>query len=224
MGTGSWSVAAAHGYDDGEQLPFDALVWIVERICASTTLPVTVDFERGYAETSADVRANALRLIDAGAIGFNLEDGDPSGDGLRAVSEQSARIEAIRAAADASEVPVFINARTDLFMQPRSPSEHPGRMDEALERAAAYAGAGADGFFVPLLSRETLIEKLCAACALPVNIMQTPDAPDRERLAALGVARLSYGPAPFREMLDRLEAAARRAIAGVSPETDRASE
>lgn len=197
VATGSWSVAAAQGYADGQTIPIGLVLQIVSRIAATVDLPVTVDFEGGYAEAPDDVAANVARVIEAGAIGINFEDQIVGGTGLYASEVQCDRIGAVRQAAQAAEVPLFINARTDLFLKERDRSKHEGLMAEVKERAAAYADAGASGFFVPGLVDPDLIGAVCDAAALPVNVMMMDGAPSRTELASAGVARISFGPGPY---------------------------
>jgi 2-methylisocitrate lyase-like PEP mutase family enzyme len=214
IATGSWSVAAAHGYADSEALPLDLVLANVARIVRSVDVPVTLDFERGYG-ASLDQLSNAIgSAIDAGAIGFNIEDGVPGG--LRDLAEQAERIRAARAAADAKGVPVFINARTDVFLIRPTESHTDQLVEDALARADAYAQAGADGLFVPGLIDEALIASVCARSPLPVNIMMRQGAPSRARLASLGVARISYGPGPYRIAMQALAEAAALAMQPVA--------
>lgn len=211
IATGSWSVAAAHGYDDGEAMPLELALANLRRIVAAVALPVTLDFEGGYAREPARIEANAAQAIAAGAIGFNFEDGVPHGTGVYGIEAQCARLRAVRSAAGRSGVPVFINARTDLFLQ--APAHDAAMVDAALERARAYAQAGADGLFVPGLVDESLLARCCAGSPLPVNAMMSPRAPTATRLAALGLARISHGPGPYRLAMHALEQAARAAHA-----------
>ena len=213
IATGSWSVAAAAGYDDGEKIPLGMLASIAERIVANVDLPVTVDFESGYARGGQELESNVRRIIDAGAVGINFEDQWISEDVIYCVEEQETRIATVRRAADASGVPLFINARTDLFLRSQ-PAQHADHVDEAIVRGRAYAAAGASGLFVPGLRELGLIERICREVSLPVNIMFTPEVPPREQLAKAGVARISYGPRPYREMIAQLTAAARVALGG----------
>jgi len=212
IATGSWSVAAAHGYADGEKLPLELALANLQRVVGAVDLPVTLDFEAGYARTPATLVMSAARVLESGAIGFNLEDQIIGEGTLFSVTEQVARIRAARSAADRAGIPAFINARTDIFL--KAPVEtHDGSMlDRALERAAAYQDAGASGFFAPGLIDEGLIAVLCDRCALPVNILAMPNAPPASRLAAAGVARISHGPWPYRSLLRVLEDAARTVI------------
>lgn len=205
LATGSWSVAAAQGFGDGQKIPLEALVATAKTIVAASDLPLSVDFEGAYSEDPEGAAANVGKLIDAGAIGINFEDQIVGGAGLYAVEAQSARIRAIRSLADSRGLPFFINARTDLFLKESDGAKHAGLVDEAIARGKAYAEAGASGFFVPWLADVQLIEKVCAASGLPVNIMMKPGAPDIATLSKAGVARVSYGPFPYRAMIEWLK-------------------
>ncbi|MEN3147437.1 isocitrate lyase/phosphoenolpyruvate mutase family protein [Neorhizobium sp. IRAMC:178] len=205
LGTGSWSVAAAQGYADGENLPLEALLATAKSIATAVDLPLTVDFEGGYAEDSDQLTANVGKVMDTGAIGINFEDQVVGGSGIYPVEQQAGRIRAIRAAADARDMPLFINARTDLFLQESDEGKHAALLDEAIRRANAYAEAGGNGFFAPGLADEGLIETLCEASPLPVNIMMFSGVPSPKRLGELGVARVSYGPGPYRAMMAKLK-------------------
>lgn len=213
LATGSWSVAAAHGLPDRQELSLELALANLQRIVAAVNLPVSIDFEGGYAENPADVAANVAQAIEAGAIGINFEDQVVGGEGLYSIEAQSARIQAIRQVADATGVPLFLNARTDVFLKARVADHNAEHLAEAIQRANAYAAAGADGVFAPGLADEGLIEKLCAASPLPVNIMYLPYVPATKRLAELGVARLSYGATPYRVMMEALKEAAQQAFA-----------
>lgn len=211
LATGSWSVAAAHGFEDGEHMPFDLALANLERITSATDLPVTIDLESGYGANPEEVGASVARAVQAGAIGCNIEDSSRETGPLRAISEQAARLKGARHAADRLGVPAFLNARADVFLI--APSDaHEGLVAEALERGRAYADAGADGFFVPGLVNEILIARVIDGSPLPVNIMASASAPSAARLAELGVARISHGPGPYRMMMKALENAARAAL------------
>ncbi|MEJ6392148.1 isocitrate lyase/phosphoenolpyruvate mutase family protein [Gymnodinialimonas sp. 2305UL16-5] len=203
VATGSWSVAAAHGYPDGEAIPLDLLLRIVTRIVETVDVPVSVDFEGGYARDPRGVAENVTQLIQAGAIGINFEDRVVAGEGLYPISDQVARIEAIADVARREEVPLFVNARTDLFLG-SDPNAHPGLIPQALEREAAYARAGADGFFVPGLRDPDLIRQITDAASLPVNVMLTKSGDAVAEIAALDVSRVSFGPRPYLDATARL--------------------
>lgn len=216
LGTGSWSVAAAQGYADGENLPLDALISTARSITAAVDLPLSVDFEGGYAEDPDLLARNVARVIEAGAVGINFEDQVVGGTGVYPIERQAERIRAIRSEADEQGIPFFINARTDLFLQEGDRERHASLLDEAIERAKGYAAVGASGFFAPGLVADDLIRKLCGASSLPVNIMMMAGVSPLKRLAELGVGRVSYGPGPYRAMMAKLkeEAAAAFAAAG----------
>lgn len=210
LATGSWSVAAAHGYFDAEALPIDLAIANIARIAAAVDLPVSIDFEGGYAAEPDGVAANFTRAVDAGAIGCNFEDQVVGGEGLYPIADQAARIAALRGVSPDA----FINARTDLFLKAVADKHDRDLVDAALRRAEAYAEAGASGFFAPGLKDEGLIAALCAASPLPVNIMVFPGVPERARLAAAGVARISHGPGPYRLAMAAVTEAARAAMGG----------
>lgn len=208
LATASWAVAASQGYADGEEVPLDDLIRVVTRISATTRLPLTVDFEGGYATAPGDVARNVERLIEAGAIGLNLEDQIVGGVGLHPIAEQVERIAAVRLEAERKGLPLFVNARTDLFLQEKDPSRHGALLEEAIARGQAYSAAGADGFFVPALVEPESIRTICERVSLPVNVMKSPTAPTLSALARLGVARVSYGPFAYRAAMAGITEAA----------------
>lgn len=204
VATGSWSVAAAQGYEDGEELPLEDALAVVGRIVRSVDCPVTADFEGGYAADPDTVGQNVRRLLALGVIGLNFEDQVVNASGLYSIEDQVKRLRAVRAAADAFGVPAFINARTDVFLKAAPDADHAALLEEAITRAAAYAEAGADGFFVPGLTDKTLIRTVCERVALPVNVM-VADPQDDGDLASLGVSRISFGPHPYIRLTAVLE-------------------
>jgi 2-methylisocitrate lyase-like PEP mutase family enzyme len=210
IATGSWSVAAAQGYEDGEQIPLDFVLANARRIAASVDLPVTIDFEGGYAEAPDDVAAHVAALAETGVVGCNLEDRVVGGAGLHPLALQAKRIAAIVAAVPDG---FFVNARTDIFLG-TAHVDHAAYVDEALERARAYAEAGARGLFVPGLVDETLIARICAESPLPVNVMVWPGTPRLARLAELGASRISHAGAPWRLAMQALAAPAAAAHRG----------
>lgn len=212
LATGSWSVANAHGFGDGEKLPLDLVMANLERIVNTVQIPVSLDLEGGYGQSPEVVAASVARAIQAGAVGINFEDQIVSGEGLYAIETQTARIEAARQAADASSVPLFINARSDVFLK-LAPEKHTdAHVEEAISRAKAYAQAGASGFMAPGLADANFIKKLCDASPIPVNIMTLPYTPAPKQMAALGVARISHGAGPYRQAMEALKAAGQQAL------------
>lgn len=196
IATTSAGVAWALGRRDGEGLTRDQMINAVERITRVVRVPVTADVERGYGDgTPADVAETVRRVVGAGAVGINLEDA-PGRDGatLMEADAQVERIAAAREAASGEGVELFINARVDVYLAQAGPPD--GRFDEAVRRARAYASAGADGIFVPGVADAETIRALAAAVPLPLNVMAGRGAsPGIAELQALGVARVSMGPA-----------------------------
>jgi methylisocitrate lyase len=214
IGTGSWSVAAAHGFPDGETMSLELAIANLERIVHAVDLPVSMDLEAGYGEHPEDVAHSVTLAVRAGAVGINLEDGLAGKHGIRDAAEQVARITAARAAAAQLSVPLFINARTDFFLQADSTGHDASHVAAVKERAAAYEAAGASGLFVPGVVQAEQIREICAGTPLPVNVMVLPALPKRSELAGLGVARISHGPRPYRVAMKFLEECARAAFEG----------
>ncbi|MFI6653969.1 isocitrate lyase/phosphoenolpyruvate mutase family protein [Streptomyces sp. NPDC050523] len=189
VATTSAGLAWALGAADGDRLERDEALGAVARIAAAVEVPVSADIESGYARDAAGVAATVRAVIEAGAVGVNIEDAlYEAGTGpLRPVAEQSERIAAARQAADAAGVPLFVNVRIDTFLRGA------GGVDETLERAAAFLAAGADGIFVPGAVDPGAVKLLADGIEGPLNVLAGPGAPPVAELAALGVARVSAG-------------------------------
>ena len=187
----SWSL----GVPDGENLSRDETVAAVARISRVVNVPVSADVESGYGPSPADVAATIDAVIDAGAVGVNLEDTPGTGgEALRTIDAQCERIAAARAAADRRGTPFVINARTDVFLY--EVGDPAGREDVAIERGERYAEAGGDCLFVPGVVDAEVIERLVARSPLPLNILLGAGrGPNPGELAALGVRRVSVGGA-----------------------------
>ena len=188
LATTSAGVAWAHGVRDGDSLSAEVLLATVREITAVTTLPLTVDIEGGFGADAGQVAAFAARLIEAGAVGVNIEDGD------REPHRLAERIRAIRGAAETMAVPLFINARTDVYLK----GLKTGRTapEEVITRAALYSAAGCDGLFPAGLSAPDAIADIARATApLPLNLLALPSLPPLDELRRLGVRRLSAGSA-----------------------------
>jgi len=212
IATSSWAIAESQGSEDGEKLSFNLVIANLKRIIANVDLPVTIDLEGGYGKSPMEVQKTAKKIIEAGAVGMNFEDQIVGGDGLYSIEDQCARIQSIREVADHLSIPIFINARTDIFLKTEPVNHREKQLEEAICRASAYEKAGANGFFAPGLKNANHIEKLCKFSSLPVNIMVLGDTPTLKELALLGVARISYGPSPYYQAMDALKEAGRQAI------------
>ena len=183
VATTSSGVSWALGYPDGEKAPWPEVVAAVARIVRAVRAPVTADIEAGYGATPEEVAAHVADVVEAGAVGVNLEDGE------RSLEDASARIAAARAAAKTRGVPIVINARTDLYLK------HIGadatRFDAAVGRAEAFFAAGADCFFPFAVTDRDTVARFAAAVRGPVNVLGRPGTPDAAELQRLGIARVS---------------------------------
>ena len=218
IATGSYGVAEAQGYTDGEALPLEAALANLERILLVTDVPVSIDMESGYGNTPEEVRTSVASAYSAGAAGINIEDRLP-GEVMRTpVTEQAARI---RAAADCG---IFVNARCDVFRGQPAERHGPELVEQVLVRARAYADAGAGGLFVPFTVHRSSIAAICNASPIPVNIIWTPAAAggfsNRAELAELGVARISHGHRPWAAAMEWLAAEAQSVMEGRAPSYD----
>jgi 2-methylisocitrate lyase-like PEP mutase family enzyme len=183
VATGSAALAWALGARDGEQLPLDTLIDVVREIAACVQVPLTVDLERGYSATPDGAADAVARVVDAGAVGVNLEDGGQSAELL------ADKIRAVRARSGSD---VFINARTCVVLHGTVSGDNTVR--EVLGRAKLFAEAGADGLFVPRLADAAAIDAIVRGTALPLNLMLVPELAPVAELARLGVRRLTIGP------------------------------
>jgi 2-methylisocitrate lyase-like PEP mutase family enzyme len=196
IATSSAAVAWSHGYADGDRLPVPLLLASLKAMARVISVPLTADIEGGYSDDPRAVGETVKAVIDAGAVGINLEDGKGSPDLL------CAKIEAARAAADNRRVALFINARTDIYLHRLAEGE--AALTEALARARRYRDAGADGIFVPWPTDEAVISALVAGIEGPLNVMARAGVPSAERLQALGVRRLSSAIGLFRAAFSAL--------------------
>jgi 2-methylisocitrate lyase-like PEP mutase family enzyme len=212
IATGSYGVAGALGHDDGEDLPIEVTLANLGRIRRVTDLPVTIDMESGYGETAEMVKASVARARDAGAAGINMEDRLPGQSVLLPIAEA---VDRYRAAAASG---LFVNARCDVFRGRDAAADGDLLVAEVLERARAYADAGASGLFVPFLSDARLIGAICKASPLPVNILHSPAAPSHRDLAGLGVSRISHGHLPWAAAMGWLAGQAHKVFAGSNPD------
>jgi len=187
IATSSAAVAWAHGWPDGDALPAELLLHTVHGIAAAVEVPVSADIEGGYSDDPAQVRELVGRVLEAGAVGINIEDGaaDPA--------LLCAKIAAARAEAKARGVDLYINARTDVWLRGLAAPEQ--RAEEAVRRGALYREAGASGLFVPGITAEADIAAVVKGVPMPVNVMARNGLPELDRLRALGVRRFSAGSA-----------------------------
>jgi 2-methylisocitrate lyase-like PEP mutase family enzyme len=186
IATTSSGLAWAHAWPDGDRLPIETHAAAVREIERAVKLPITVDAEGGYAREPAAVAEAVARLMDAGAVGINLEDGSETADAT------CAKIAAVKAAAARAGVDLFVNTRTDVFLRSLAPGRE---VEEALGRAKLYVDAGADGLFIPGAADPAAIKAIAGAVPLPLNVMAVPALPPVAELAVLGVRRLSAGGA-----------------------------
>ena len=185
VATTSAGVAWSLGYPDGNRLPVALLAQLATNIVKAVNIPVSIDVEAGYADDPSAVVENLKPILAAGIAGINIE------DGTDAPAILTKKIEAIKSHAAAGGLDIFINARTDVYLQNLVSDDQ--KIEETLARAATYRTAGADGLFVPALADTAQIEEITAGTDLPVNLLAWPGLPVVKELAGLRVRRLSAG-------------------------------
>jgi len=187
---GSHPLADSVGKSDQEGMTFDDVLTRIAQITAAVDAPISVDIESGYGETPTRLIEG---LLDAGAVGLNIEDTvHKEGGRLRSATEHAELVGALRAAADASGVHVVLNARTDLFI--RGDGDESDRVDRAIARLKEAAAAGADSLYPVGRHEPDTMRRLTSELPLPVNAIALPDQDDLASFGPLGVGRISFGP------------------------------
>jgi 2-methylisocitrate lyase-like PEP mutase family enzyme len=198
IATSSAAVAWSHGYPDGEAIPQEALLATVRAIARVVNVPVSADIEAGYAPDAEAAGDFAARVVDAGAVGVNVEDGAGSPDLL------AAKIERIKKAAAKAGLDLWVNARVDVYL--RRLKEGAAAYEETVARARRYREAGANSIFVPAAAEEALIGRLVRDVVLPLNILAWPGVPPADELRELGVRRLSAGSGIAKALINKTHA------------------
>ncbi len=203
VGTTSAGIAAVFGYADGEQISRREVLMLIGRIAQTVELPVSADIEAGYGGTLAALGRTIEMVITAGAVGINLEDSTQRLDKpLADLAFQVDKLKTVREVAAELGVPLFINARTDVYL--RAVGKESSRFGETVHRANAYREAGSDcSFIIGVQDRET-IAALVREIDGPVNVLATAHSPSISELEQLGVKRVSFGSGPMRATLSRI--------------------
>ncbi len=197
VATSSHAIANALGHEDGEEMSVQELLFIVKRIKSAVRIPVSVDFETGYSHDPMEVAEYVKQLADLGVAGINIEDGVVQ-DGKRLLGDAEHLAEKISIIK--SSIDIFVNARIDTFT-----TKHPNALEESIRRAQLYQAAGADGVFVPLIETESDIKSFVDKINLPLNVFTSNSLPNYERLAELGVKRISHGAKQYEQLMKKSE-------------------
>ena len=189
IGTSSAAIAASLGYDDGEDMPFKDLVWVVKKIHAKVDIPLSVDIEGGYSRNVDDIIENIKTLHQMGVEGINIE--DSAVNETREMLDMevfSNTIMKVKSYLLENRMNIFLNVRTDAYILGL---DHP--LEKTLERIKRYEESGADGIFVPCIVDEEEIAKVVQSTSLPINVLCMPNLPSFSTLINLGVKRISSG-------------------------------
>jgi len=202
IGTSSAAIANALGYKDGEEIPFEELLFVVTRIAKNTHLPFSVDLESGYSKDPEVTVSYIRQLSEIGVVGINIEDSQVSGCRCIKDAETFARyLTEITCGLNEQNLEIFVNVRTDTFLLGLDDAR-----EETLRRASLYQAAGADGLFVPCITNLKDIEIVANSASLPVNVMCMPELPHFDELQACGIKRISMGNFLFDKLQNELTA------------------
>lgn len=201
IATSSAALARTMGYEDGEQIPFELLSKMVERIISNIAIPLSVDMEGGYSKNIEEINQNIEKLYFLGVVGINIEDSvkaqkpyiQPADDFKKILSS-------IRENLEKKNMNMYINARTDTYVV-----KLPSPLEETLKRIKVYETAGASGIFVPFLSNKDEIKEVVQSTKLPVNVFATPSLPSFGELAKLGIKRISMATVVHRATIFSIE-------------------
>jgi len=194
IATASASVAFTNGYDDGQRISFDSVLALLKKIVSSVSIPVSADIESGFAENDLQLEENTKRLLATGIVGINIEDTDKKTNSILPVETQCEKIKLIKKVSQAVGVPLFINARADVYLRGKDFDSPESKFEEALKRGRAYKAAGADCFYPIAMTRQEDIKRMVKQLQMPVNVITIPGIPELNVLNEIGVARVSLGP------------------------------
>jgi len=194
IATASASVAFTNGYDDGQRISFDSVLALLKKIVSSVSIPVSADIESGFAENDLQLEENTKQLLATGIVGINIEDTDKKTNSILPVETQCEKIKLIKKVSQAVGVPLFINARADVYLRGKDFDSPESKFEEALKRGRAYKAAGADCFYPIAMTRQEDIKRMVEQLQMPVNVITIPGIPELNVLNEIGVARVSLGP------------------------------
>ena len=201
IGTSSGAISNSLGYEDGEKMPFSELLYILQRIKVNTSIPLSVDLEKGYTDNLSELIENVQKLVDIGVAGINLEDSQGEEIYLKKLS-------GIKNYLERNNQKLFINARTDGFLlKVESP------LETTIKRAKLYQDAGADGLFVTAVSDTATIKEIASSTTLPLNVVGTPKLSSVKSLSDCGVRRISMAVFLYNATYNQLDNLLKQVIA-----------
>lgn len=195
----AWTIAKRDAH-----IEVDEAIEHFRAVAAAVDVPVSGDFEHGFADDPDGVAANVAKAAKTGIAGLSIEDSTGNAaDPLFAFDVAVERIKAARAAITASGAPLVLTGRSEGYLVGRPD------LQETIRRLSAYADAGADCVYAPRIENLSDIAAIVSAVApVPVNVLVGSDFTTVSELAALGVRRISVGGALARVALTAFLAAA----------------
>jgi len=194
IATASASVAFTNGYDDGQRISFGSVLAILNKIVSSVNVPVSADIESGFAENDQQLEENIKQLLGTGIVGINIEDTDKETNAIVPIEIQCEKIKLIKKVSAQAGLPLFINARADVYLRGKNFDTPESKFEEALKRGRTYKAAGADCFYPIAMTRQEDIKRMVEQLQMPVNVITIPGIPELNVLNEMGVTRVSLGP------------------------------
>ena len=210
IATSSAGLMVSLGYPDGEVIRKTELIGAVKRIAKVLSVPLSADVVSGFGGTAKEVSATVKSMIQAGAVGVNIEDYSHATKKLYPVEKQVEKLKAIKRLCESIRIPLVINARTDALTY--AAGDEKKKLEEAIRRGSAYRDAGADCVYPMRLTDASSISSFVKALNFPVNVMVRKGLPTINELEALGVARVSFGPGASYAAMGLLKRVAREVI------------
>ena len=210
VATSSAGMLVSLGYPDGEVINRDEFVSAVGRIARVLSVPLSADIVAGFGKTTREAVATVKAILDAGAVGINIEDFAHATKKLYPIERQVENVRAIRKLGETSGIPRVVNARTDALRF--AEGDEVARFKEAIRRATAYRDAGADCVYPMGLVDSASIASFVKELDFPINVMVRKGLPPIGELERLGVARVSFGPSPSYAAMGLLKRSAKEVL------------
>jgi 2-methylisocitrate lyase-like PEP mutase family enzyme len=197
LGTSSYAIADSLGYPDGGIIPFVELLYMVNSIIKSISIPLSVDIEAGHGKSAEEIVRNIESLFDLGVVGINIE--DSLNRQLRLENSFFEILSKIAEGLTKRNIRVFINVRIDPFLL-----NSPNPIAETISRITLYQQCDIQGIFVPGMLSVEAIKQIVSITKLPLNLLMSPGLPSKDVLSDLGVKRISLAANVYRSIYNEL--------------------
>lgn len=193
VATTSAGMFVSLGFPDGEAIGRKRFLSAVKMISDVVNVPLSVDAVAGFGKNITDLKLTIKGIIEAGAVGINIEDFEHETGKLFPLESQLEKIGAIREVGEAQGVDLFINARTDALRYFEGDEDE--KFVESVERSKKFRDAGVGCVYPMGLARKEDIERFVKEMnGFPINVMIRSTTPPLKEMEHLGIRRASFGP------------------------------